>query len=53
MGRARPRIDGLAVAGYSLITDYELGVLKVLPMPTQLAFDAALLAFLAGEPVGD
>lgn len=36
-----PRIDGLAGAGYSLITDYELGALKVLPMRTHLAFDAA------------
>ena len=35
-----PRIDGVAGAGYSLITDYELGALKVLPMPAHLAFDA-------------
>ena len=36
-----PRIDGVAGASYSLLTDYELGALKVLPMPTHLAFDAA------------
>ena len=27
-----PRIDGAAGAGYSLITDYELGALRVLPI---------------------
>ena len=43
-----PRIDGLAGAGYSLITDYELGVLKVLPMPAHLAFDAAKGVFYSG-----
>ena len=32
-----PRLDGLAGAGYGLITDYELGALKVLPMPAHLA----------------
>src|SRR5215203_3005762 len=36
-----PRIDGVAGASYSLLTDYELGALKVLPMPAHLAFDAA------------
>ena len=45
-----PRIDGLAGAGYSLITDYELGVLKVLPMPAHLAFDAAKGVFMAASP---
>ncbi len=45
-----PRIDGVAGAGYSLITDYELGVLKVLPMPTHLAFDAAKGVFMASSP---
>ncbi len=45
-----PRIDGLAGAGYSLITDYELGVLKVLPMPTHLAFDTAKGVFMASSP---
>lgn len=45
-----PRIDGLAGAGYGLITDYELGALKVLPMRTHLAFDAAKGAFMAASP---
>ena len=45
-----PRIDGLAGASYSLITDYELGALKVLPMPAHLAFDAAKGLFMAAAP---
>ncbi len=45
-----PRIDGVMGAGYSLITDYELGALKVLPMPAHLAFDAAKGAFMAVSP---
>ncbi len=45
-----PRIDGAAGAGYSLITAYELGTLKVLPMPAHLAFDAAKGAFMAASP---
>ncbi len=45
-----PRIDGAAGAGYSLITDYELGALKVLPLPAHLAFDAAKGAFKASSP---
>ncbi len=45
-----PRIDGVAGAGYSLITDYELGAFKVLPMPAHLAFDAAKGAFMASSP---
>jgi len=45
-----PRVDGLAGAGYSLITDYELGALKLLPVPAHLALDAAKGAFLAASP---
>jgi hypothetical protein len=45
-----PRIDGAAGAGYSLITDYELGAFKVLPMPTHLVFDAAKGLFMAASP---
>ncbi len=45
-----PRIDGAAGAGYSLITDYELGVVKVVPMPAHLAFDAAKGLFMAASP---
>ena len=45
-----PRIDGVAGASYSLLTDYELGAFKVLPMPAHLAFDAAKGVFLATSP---
>ena len=45
-----PRVDGLAGAGYSLVTDHELGALKLLPMPTHLAFDASKGVFLAASP---
>ena len=45
-----PRIDGMAGAAYSLITDYELGALRVLPMPAHLAFDAAKGLFMASSP---
>ena len=33
-------IVGLAVIVYSLLTDYELGVVRVIPMPTHLLMDA-------------
>jgi hypothetical protein len=45
-----PRIDGVAGAGYGLFTDYELGALRVLPMPTHLALDAAKGVFMAASP---
>ena len=45
-----PRIDGLAGAAYSLLTDYELGAIKVLPMRTHLALDAAKGIFMAASP---
>jgi len=45
-----PRIDGVAGAYYSLITDYEVGAFKVLPVPAHLAFDAAKGAFLVSSP---
>jgi hypothetical protein len=44
------RIDGVAGAGYSLVTDYELGALKALPVPVRLAFDAAKGLFMAFSP---
>ena len=45
-----PRLGGVAGSGYSLITDYELGALKVLPMPAHLAFDAAKGVFVTSSP---
>src|SRR4028119_1074881 len=45
-----PRIGGLAGLGYSLITDYELGVLRALPMPAHLALDAAKGLCMALSP---
>ena len=45
-----PRLDGLAGLGYSLITDYELGAFRALPMPTHLALDAAKGLFMASSP---
>ena len=45
-----PRIDGVAGASYSLLTDYELGVFKVLPMPVHPTFDAAKGVFTASSP---
>jgi hypothetical protein len=45
-----PRINGVAGAGYSLVTDYELGAFKMLPMPAHLTFDAAKGAFMASSP---
>ena len=45
-----PRLDGLAGLGFGLITDYELGTLKALPMPAHLALDAAKGLFMASSP---
>lgn len=45
-----PRIDGAAGAAYSLVTDYEFGALKVLPMPVHLTLDAAKGAFMTASP---
>ncbi len=49
-GARVPRIVGASGAGYSLITDYELGALKVVPMPAHLALDAAKGVFMAASP---
>jgi hypothetical protein len=41
---------GVGTIGYSLLTDYELGLLKIIPMPAHLALDAANGALLAASP---
>ncbi len=45
-----PMALGVGTIGYSLLTDYELGVVRVLPMPLHLAMDAASGALLASSP---
>ena len=47
--------SGLRMAGggaliYSMLTDYEFGLVRVLPMRAHLALDAASGAFLASSP---
>jgi len=41
---------GVGTIGYSLLTDYEFGLFKVIPMPMHLALDAANGALLAASP---
>ena len=41
---------GVGTIGYSLLTDYELGLFKVIPLPMHLALDAANGALLAASP---
>ena len=45
-----PMALGLGTIGYSLLTDYELGLFKVIPMPMHLALDAANGALIAASP---
>jgi SPW repeat-containing protein len=47
---AVPRLDGIAGVAYSVITDYELGLMRALPVPAHLAFDAAKGLFMALSP---
>jgi len=44
------RSAGAGALAYSLITDYELGLLRLLPMPAHLALDAASGVLVAASP---
>lgn len=41
---------GIGTIAYSAMTDYELGVVRLIPMPVHLALDAANGALLAASP---
>ena len=45
-----PMALGVGTIAYSLLTDYELGLVKVIPMPVHLALDAANGALLSASP---
>jgi len=44
------RAAGLAATAYSLLTEYEFGLVRVIPMPAHLAMDAASGALMAASP---
>jgi hypothetical protein len=44
------RAAGLAATAYSLLTDYEFGLVRVIPMPAHLAMDAASGVLIAASP---
>ncbi len=44
------RLAGGGATAYSLVTDYELGARRILPMPAHLALDAVSGALLAATP---
>ena len=41
---------GSAIAVYSLITNYEFGMVKIIPMRTHLVFDIVISIFLISTP---
>lgn len=45
-----PSILGVGAIGYSLFTDYELGLVRTIPMRTHLVLDAGSGMFLAASP---
>jgi len=45
-----PRILGVGLLLYSLLTNYEWGVFKAIPMRVHLAFDTIAALFLAASP---
>lgn len=45
-----PVILGISTIGYSLLTDYELGIARVIPMATHLMLDIASGLVLAVSP---
>ena len=45
-----PHLIGGVGTAYSLLTDYELGLVRTIPMPVHLALDAAKGALLASSP---
>ena len=44
------RLAGGGATAYTLMTDFELGAVKVIPMPVHLMLDAVSGALLAGAP---
>ena len=47
---ASPRLAGAGATAYSMLTDYELGAVKAVPMRVHLALDAVGGAALAAAP---
>jgi len=45
-----PVVLGIGVIVYSLLTDYELGVVRLIPMPAHLGLDIVSGIFLAISP---